>query len=696
MANNRFVDVFSRAAQSIPRALSSFGAKKFVVTQELIGGYSDSEKLRDGNYLKAAELVSWIGTCCSIIGEDIGAAKGGIYNGKGELVKDDDLLTLFTQPNPLQNWFEFKELWSWFLALNGNAYIYLQSETLGDSILKRPTGLMLLNPDAIAPDFDRATGVLLGYKFTTMSGTKTISKDKIIHTRLPNPRNPYVGMSKIAMIKTAANTNISAAGYNLAFFDNGAIPPFVLKTAQQLNKPMIDELEERWNSKLRGVKNHGKLTTLTGGLEVQMINTNQRDMDYDRLMKSTREEILAAFHVPPGKAGIFEGTSSFANNKEQDNSYYSNAIDPVLQRFNFPLSAIVRRWRPDYYYQFDDVIVKDLALNMTLYKDAIANGVTPNEAREWYLGQPKVDNDPAMNTRFISVALMSMADAIAPPIETPPPAAPANGQAAAPNTAAETVVKGFAPAPTPGRKATGAQRNVILRMSRLTKKTAGKKIKKAVKEYFNDQQGEVKQAFNEHFSKAAEIEGKATPAERAQAEAFLKAIKAKVFNEAGKAKIGKALKPGYTAVIMKAVADLNEVMGTSVDGGTTNPSITEGIGRLARRVGKVNDTTRDAIENNILAGVDAGESVPELAARIEHVYGVADTSRAVMIARTESSLAYDKGAILSYKDAAVEYVDVIGCEDDTPDCNATHVSIDEADQLEFHPNHRGVIVPELG
>jgi HK97 family phage portal protein len=56
----------------------------------------------------------------------------------------------------------------------------------------------------------------------------------------------------------------------------------------------------------------------------------------------------------------------------------------------------------------------------------------------------------------------------------------------------------------------------------------------------------------------------------------------------------------------------------------------------AKRItGDVNETTRKSIRESLLEGVEAGESVDDLAVRIEDVFDEADTARAETIARTE-------------------------------------------------------------
>ena len=68
---------------------------------------------------------------------------------------------------------------------------------------------------------------------------------------------------------------------------------------------------------------------------------------------------------------------------------------------------------------------------------------------------------------------------------------------------------------------------------------------------------------------------------------------------------------------------------------------------------------------------------------------------ATRIARTEASYAWDQAAKLGYSEIGVKTCDVIGCEDNTGDCNARGIPISDIDNLDFHPNHRGSVVPSI-
>ncbi len=76
--------------------------------------------------------------------------------------------------------------------------------------------------------------------------------------------------------------------------------------------------------------------------------------------------------------------------------------------------------------------------------------------------------------------------------------------------------------------------------------------------------------------------------------------------------------------------------------------------------------------------------------------------RSQLIARTESANALNQSTVAAYTQAGVQVVDVLGCEDSVImpgqiyGCNSRGVPIEAAADIEFHPNHKGVIVARPG
>lgn len=619
------------------------------------------------SYLGAASAITWVNVCVSLLGEDIASTPGKILDDKNKLVEDETLTALIKRPNPLTNWYEFKEMGIWFLLLTGNIYILKTYDNMFQQRNHQPHQLWLVNPCVIKPKVDKETGMLTSYLIRHNFKEIPIEPEDIIQIKLPNPLNPYVGMGKIEANETLYNTEQAAQEFNWRFFLQGGAPDWAILSEGGIDPDSKEELKQRYKQHQGYTNSHGMII-LSGGMDIKHIGLSQKDMEFFNMRKFTREEMLGIFKIPPAKAGIFETASNFTA-KEQDANYWDNGVDPLLKRWDEAFTrGVIETFNPKWRYEHDDVIRRDIVADSNLANQRIFNATfSPNEARE-YLGNERIENEPAMDTYYLPLNLIPISEA---GLE-----------------AAESIGKSF------DIKRTRLQLS-ILRLARNARRKVGKNIRKEMESFFGEQENDVDKLFKEVFGKKSakqEDEREPTKAEIAE---FLRRIKSELFEKTADNKLKNSIKKGHTSVMVQAIEDLNEVMDTEVDSSTQNPRVTAGIGRLARKITKVNDTTRDDIEKQIKDGVDAGESIGKLKKRIEYVYSKSKGYRAEMIARTESALAYDQGSLLSYHEAGVEFVDVIGCECNDYPCNAQNIPIDEADGLDFHPNHTGAIVPRL-
>jgi uncharacterized protein with gpF-like domain len=94
------------------------------------------------------------------------------------------------------------------------------------------------------------------------------------------------------------------------------------------------------------------------------------------------------------------------------------------------------------------------------------------------------------------------------------------------------------------------------------------------------------------------------------------------------------LAPLYDDVVDDAGTVVAEAMGaTNYD--TRNPGVRLMLQQRQNRVRGVNDTTFALLQATLAQGEEAGETIPELATRVEAVFDSAARNRSVMIARTE-------------------------------------------------------------
>lgn len=123
----------------------------------------------------------------------------------------------------------------------------------------------------------------------------------------------------------------------------------------------------------------------------------------------------------------------------------------------------------------------------------------------------------------------------------------------------------------------------------------------------------------------------------------------------------------------------------------TNPHVKDAVKLLGKRIVGISETTREDMKGVLerTLGADKIPSTAEIARQLRE-YGVTSSvSRSQMIARTESAVGLNHGAIASYREAGVERVQVLDGDGDE-ECAAADGqtwTLDEAmDNPTAHPN----------
>jgi len=99
---------------------------------------------------------------------------------------------------------------------------------------------------------------------------------------------------------------------------------------------------------------------------------------------------------------------------------------------------------------------------------------------------------------------------------------------------------------------------------------------------------------------------------------------------------------------------MEEVLGAGVAFNVDDPGVARKLRNRTRKfAAEVTETTRRSIRRTLAAGIDAGETMPELSARVSQVFEAATASRARMIARTETIWASHEGAQSAWEQSGV-------------------------------------------
>jgi len=331
-----------------------------------------------------------------------------------EVTDDHPLLRLLSTANPYFNGYDATVLRVVWQELTGNAYFHVVTDTFGT-----PSELWPMPPQwtEIIPDPQR---FISGYRYGKGSETKqTFDANEVIHFRRPNPRDLFYGMGKLEAAWGAAQANVALHEMDLAMFQNGGRPDWLLTIKGNASQDEITRVENAIRAKFRGPRNRGKFMVSTAEIDVKPLQFPPKDLTgRDEIV----EEIAAVFGVPvsmlkandPNLAGA---TIGFASWREMTVLPLCRMDEETLNQRLLPMFGL----EGDAVLAYDDPVPANRTQDLTETQVGVAGGwLTPNEARERYGLEPSAD--PMADSLLVNGQPLGAAAPAAPmALDTTPP-----------------------------------------------------------------------------------------------------------------------------------------------------------------------------------------------------------------------------------------------------------------------------------
>ena len=293
------------------------------------------------------------------------------------------IMALLRTPNPDDSFTDIVAEIAVDLHLYGDAYLEIVKDDLGI-----PVSIYNLYAPSIKIKVNK-NGTILGY-IQNASGTRIrngqgtaveFEPEEIVHFKLPNPGNEVYGLSPIESLLIPIETDLQAQQYNLTFFKNNATPKLHIDlgncTLQQLKRT-----KEFFKREYLG--NPHKTLITEGGVKVTPIGTKPAEMEFLKLRKFSRDEILAVFGVPPMKVGITEDVNR-ASALEADKSFKADKIIPLQRMISKKINLCVIKLfnEPRVRFEFVELDLRDQKEQAEIDALDIKAGIlTINEVRK--------------------------------------------------------------------------------------------------------------------------------------------------------------------------------------------------------------------------------------------------------------------------------------------------------------------------
>lgn len=166
-------------------------------------------------------------------------------------------------------------------------------------------------------------------------GTTEVGPEQMLCIHGYNPDDSRVGSSSIESLRRTLSEEFEAGRMREQSLRNGARVSGYLKRPPT-SQPWSDDAKERfragWRAQYAGNgPEAGGTPILEDGMDFIAASTSPKDLQYIESRKLSREEVAAAYFIPPPMVGILDH-ATFSNIQEQHKQLYQDTLGPWLEQ----------------------------------------------------------------------------------------------------------------------------------------------------------------------------------------------------------------------------------------------------------------------------------------------------------------------------------------------------------------------------
>ncbi|BCL83182.1 Phage_portal and Phage_Mu_F domain-containing protei [Ktedonobacteria bacterium brp13] len=603
-------------------------------------------------------------------------------------IPEHPILDLWRHPNPRMGTAELVEQLFGYWHMDGNAYLWANRLNPKEP----PVELWALHPNLIKVVAGKLDIQGYVYGWGTL-GVQDFDPDEIMHLKFTSyDDKPYYGLSPLEVAMRTIDQQNAGNDWNTALMQNDGKPSAVFTSKGYLTVEQRSQVQRELRKKYSGRGNAGKPLILEADMGYQNMAIPPKELDWLQSRGFNNREIATILDVPPILVGDQTG-QTYANLKEAKQSLFTENVLPKMYRTTDHLNIWLVPMYPDLkqsgaYLSYDKRDIEVLAELYTSVEQAFAEsalnlwnaggcsmrylqtiqGMEPKKST--YLDVYKLGPTTLIREEDLEAYAMGCLEKLSapPPVpfNQPVPGQPALPSPAKPGAVTVTEVpddndsdpnaensNGDVPADsnsTDAKFALGERRRRHSALSTKVIDLTTKEEKAAYVEQLEEQRAtwetEIEQRLQDYFKTERQAMAKALAACSTQQQmenAFDTtlseqddALKQLVYNTWYD--VGKHFSEDTTKQLEDAEKAYNSHY-QSKSGITsifTSKIIQWLLSLAATKVKQITDVTRTQIKKELANGVEGGESIPEIAKRIDQLYlQQIIPNRSTVIARTE-------------------------------------------------------------
>jgi HK97 family phage portal protein len=288
----------------------------------------------------------------------------------------DRVAQLFRQPAPGVSRFELLEYLAVSLCTSGNAYAPLLVDAEGD--------VQGITPTAATVSLERPNGGPPSkYILQTVNGPEDVAPEDLVHVRLANVGDPWLGLSPLDSLRTLLSEEQSASEQRGAFWKRSLRKDGVIEQAVDAPR-MSDEARESFitdlETALAGAQGAATPLVLEPGMSFKDISFTARELEYVAARQQALALVCGAYGVP---AQLVAATTE---NVRAASAMYEEVLGPWVERIEsaFTTQLVPRLYGSDRVFVrlLQPAPITDKDTGAVLDAGVKAGRLTANEARK--------------------------------------------------------------------------------------------------------------------------------------------------------------------------------------------------------------------------------------------------------------------------------------------------------------------------
>ena len=270
----------------------------------------------------------------------------------------------------------------------GNAYVWIDTRDP-----KHPQ-LWHLDPSSVQVYYDNARKLSdvadVYYRYTTASGTLTLSSEEVLHFRSHYTEDGITGISVRDQLSATLRGNIKAQEFINKTIESGMTAKSVLNYTGSLNDANVQALVKEVTRYAKGeMKDKGidQIVPMPVGFSLTPLNLKLADSQFLELRQYSALQIASAFGVKPYQVGDYT-KSSYASAEAQQLSFLVDTLLFIVKQYEEELTYKLltdEEVAKGYHIKFNVAVIlrADQKTQVETLRSAVSGFLmTPNEARE--------------------------------------------------------------------------------------------------------------------------------------------------------------------------------------------------------------------------------------------------------------------------------------------------------------------------